>query len=69
MLMPPDGIETAINMENQQYVLMSYATSLTWSDRHTPDDIPWLFALTAIHQRLTSTGLDQREHTAAALQL
>lgn len=37
---PPDGMETAMSIENQKYVLTSRKTSLTWSHRQTPDEMP-----------------------------
>lgn len=38
--MPPEGMDTAVSMENQSQVLTSRKTSLTWSHRQIPEETP-----------------------------
>lgn len=43
VVMPPDGIETAVKSENQIQVFRSVKHSQTWSQRHVPEAIPCWF--------------------------
>lgn len=55
VVMPPDGIDTAVSMQNHIQVLTSKKHSLTWSQRQTPDEIPiWFIRRRSIANSLSS---------------
>jgi len=52
---PPDGIDTAVSMENHSQVFTSSKHSVTWSQRQTPDEMPiWFMRRRSMASSLSS---------------